>query len=116
MRDKLPKHRRLTAAIVSMLAVLVALSSVGGALAKLQTAGGSPASGHAEVIAQGVAELPNIPVIWRVAKLDAQPAENAADFERVLGFALADRAAVLVTDNATGNENRLAPGEALFVH
>jgi hypothetical protein len=116
MRVKLRKSKDSGKTILSIFAVLIAFVSVAGSLVKTLAAEDSPATGHAQVIAQGVAELPNIPVIWRVAKLDAQPAAQAGVFERVLGFALADQATVLVTDGTTGDEMRLAPGEGLFVH
>jgi hypothetical protein len=109
-------RRTIGTAIIALVAVLVTLSSTGAAVAKLQATDETPATGHAEVIAQGVAELPDIPAIWRVAKLEAQPAERAPVAERLLGFALADEEPVLVTDAGTGNETRLGPGEALFVH
>jgi hypothetical protein len=100
-------------ALIALIALVLTVGTAGGAIA---ATGGTPATGHAEVIAQGVSELPNIPVIWRVAKLDAQPAAAAPVAERLLGFALADTQPVLVTDEGRGDETRLGPGEALFVH
>jgi hypothetical protein len=106
-------NSRVIKALVALLALVLTFGAAGGAIA---ATGGTPASGHAEVIAQGVSELPNIPVIWRVAKLDAQPADKAPVAERLLGFALADKQPMLVADDGTGDETRLGPGEALFVH
>jgi hypothetical protein len=102
--------------LFAFIALILTLSSAGGALAKTLATSGTPATGHAQVIAQGVSNLPSIPMIWRIAKLDAQPAETAPVAERLLGFALADRQPLLVTDQETGDETRLGPGEALFVH
>jgi hypothetical protein len=100
-------------ALVAFLTLVATFGSAAGAIA---ASGGTSATGHGEVIAQGVAELPDIPVVWRVARLDAQPAEAAPAAERLLGFALADKQPLLVTDEDSGDETRLGPGEGLFVH
>lgn len=73
----------------------------------------SPASGHGEVIAQGVATMPKVPVGWRVLQIDAKPIEDAPVAERSLGFVLAGEGDVLVTAEA-GEQTLLAPGEALL--
>ena len=75
----------------------------------------SPAAGHAQVIAQGVAAMPAVPVAWRVVTAPARPAAEAPVAERSLGFVLADEDPVVVTAEGTGEQVRLAAGEALFV-
>lgn len=99
------------------IAVLLTLAIAGSAtLAQSPNpAGPSLAQGHAEVIAHGAALLPRVPVIWRVATQPAQLPRNAPVAGRVLGFVLADRGTFLITDAASGDQTRLAPGEAVFV-
>ena len=67
----------------------------------------SPAEGHAQVIAQGVATMPRVEVGWRVVGMEAQPLADAPIAERSLGFVLADDGAVLVEDHATGTRTLL---------
>lgn len=76
--------------------------------------GPSPAEGPAEVIAQGVAALPD-QAAWRVVRDTAEPLETAVPEERALGFALADQDAIVVNDLTYGTQARLAAGEASFV-
>lgn len=75
----------------------------------------SPASGHAQVIAQGVAPMPATELAWRVVLDTAETPERAEVEERALGFVVTDRAPLIVDDPGAGTEARLAPGEALFV-
>ena len=75
----------------------------------------SPALGHAQVIAQGVAPMPNVPVAWRVVSMSARPADEASVAERSLGFVVPVERPVLITDEATGQQVRLAVREASFV-
>jgi hypothetical protein len=76
--------------------------------------GPSPARGHGQVIAQGVAGVPE-QAAWRVVRDIAEPLEQAAPEERALGFALADEDALIVNDLSLGTQARLADGEAAFV-
>jgi hypothetical protein len=59
--------------------------------------------------------MPAAEVAWRVVLDTAEPLGEAEVQERALGFALANRAAVLVDDAGTGTQTRLAPDEAVFV-
>ena len=77
---------------------------------------GSPARGHAQVVAQGVASLPPGDVVWRVAYHTAKPAGEAPRGRRDLGFLVADQGTVLVTEEPGGRRTHLASGEATFVH
>lgn len=67
-----------------------------------------------QVIAQGVAPMPTVPVTWRVARMQAQPAARAKAASRTLGFTLAGKDPFLVTDQATKAQVILDPGEASF--
>ena len=105
----------LVAALLAALLV-VGAPTAGAALRALQAADDpSPAQGHAEVIAQGVAILPADEVAWRVVIDTAEPEDEAEIQERALGFALAEEDAVLINDSSFGTQTRLATGEASFV-
>lgn len=97
--------------------VLVVTPVRGALLAALQGADApSPATGHAEVIANGVAELPADSLAWRAVLDTAEPLDQAEPHERALGFTLAGEGAILVNDVDAGTQTRLAPGEAAFVN
>jgi hypothetical protein len=67
------------------------------------------------VIAQGVGAIGTDRVAWRVVDDTAQLPGDAEPLERALGFALATDDAVLVTDENTGVQQRLAAAEAAFI-
>lgn len=75
----------------------------------------SPAQGHAQVIAQGVAAMPADSVVWRAVRGLAPPAAEAPLVELSLGFLLAEGGPVLASGEGEGDQTRLAPGEALLV-
>jgi hypothetical protein len=101
--------------------VLVALLLVGvaGAAVVQELAGGldapSPAQGHAQVVAQGVAPMPADQIAWRVVRDTAEATDDAEYQARALGFALAVDDAIVVSSATFGTQARLAPGEAAFV-
>ncbi|HET7095261.1 MAG TPA: hypothetical protein VFI22_17360, partial [Thermomicrobiales bacterium] len=80
-----------------------------------QPAGASPASGTAQVAAQGVAPLPGGDVVWRVVAEPAAPASQASAVDGRPGFVLADQGTLVVEGATTGDESRLDAGEASFV-
>lgn len=86
------------------------------ALAVLQTAatGLAAGNGHVEVIAQGVAPMPSVPVTWRIVQRQALPASQARAAKATLGFALAGQESFLITDQATKRQVILDRGEAAF--
>ena len=101
-----------------LVAPLVALLALGGvlgaaALQELDADAPSPAQGHAEVIAHGVAPLPADEVAWRVTRAEA-PRPTDLPAQDALGFVLADEDALLLNDLDTGRQARLAAGEAAF--
>ncbi len=103
-------------AIVGLLALLAAPVR-GAILQAIQGApdGPSPATGHAEVIAHGVAQMPSDEIAWRVVRDNAELQNDAEPHERAVGFTLADEGAILVNDISAGTQARLAAGEAVFV-
>lgn len=104
--------RRLLLAV----ATAVVLPTAVAAAVQLQTANApSPATGHAQVIAHGVAPMPAESIAWRVVADTAELPAAAETEQRALGFAVADRAALAVNDTGSGQQWRLAPGEAIFV-
>lgn len=109
--------RRPRYSVVSLLTLIGLLALQSGSLAQFQTTldSPSPASGHASVIAQGVAEMPFDPIAWRVVLDTAEPLDVALPVERALGFVVADPDGVHVVDVTAGTQERLAVGEASFV-
>jgi len=79
----------------------------------------SPATGHAQVVTQGISELPEGEVVWRLVERSARPREFAKPGNRVLGFILATEDPVLLSNvNEKGELEdvaRLAPGESYLV-
>lgn len=75
----------------------------------------SPASGHAQVIANGVSAMPAQTLAWRVVEDTAESQEQSVAQERALGFALANQQAILIHDQSFNMQTRLAAGEASFV-
>ena len=104
--------RRLLLAV----ATAVVLPTAVAAAVQLQSANApSPATGHAQVVAHGVAPMPAGSVAWRVVADTAELPAAAETEQRALGFAVADRSALAVNDSGSGQQWRLAPGEAVFV-
>ncbi|MGH2603404.1 MAG: hypothetical protein ACRDJ9_28970, partial [Dehalococcoidia bacterium] len=112
-------HRRIHRVPFVLATVLVILTSA-GLVAARQAArfDDSPATGHAQVVTQGIADLPDEPVVWRLVERTAD-ARGAARFgDRVLGFVLATDEPVLLTDETASGPidlARVAPGEAYLV-
>ncbi len=73
----------------------------------------SPASGHAQVIAQGVGELPP-DTAWRVVFYSVPPGSPLDLPVDGAGFLLTDTGGVVAA--VDGQETLLAPSEAAFVH
>jgi hypothetical protein len=98
-------------ALLSMLAI-----GPRGALALIQQIGDSPspATGHAEVIAQGVSALPSDSALWRVSQSTATSLENGQPDNVSLGFTVATDGGILVNDYTSGLQQRLSNGEAAF--
>ena len=110
-----------TRALTWATALLLALASVGGGPAHLVAAqqadlGFSPASGHAQVIAQGVVELPQGDVVWRTVRTRAPLPADAVAEARPLGFVLASMGPLLLLDSDSGEQTQLGIGEAALTH
>jgi hypothetical protein len=76
----------------------------------------SPASGPAQVIAQGVAVIPAGDAVWRTVRTRAPLRGDAQFEERPLGFVFASTGPMLLVDRATGEQVRLGTGEAALTH
>jgi Bacterial TSP3 repeat len=72
----------------------------------------SPASGTAQVVAQGVVDIPNGDIRWQIAEQSAPPPANATGSRSDLGFLVVDSGVLLAEDLATGGQQRLPQGEA----
>ena len=106
--------RALVVALVAVVALSV-LTSPGLATAQEANLDYSPASGHAQVIAQGVVALPAGDALWRTVRTRAPSAAGAPFEERPLGFVFASTGPLLLVDRATGQQLRLGTGEAALV-
>jgi hypothetical protein len=80
----------------------------------ISSGGGTPAKGHAQVVAQAVVDLPGGQSAWRIAdgSVDAAGASFVAKDD---GFLVSSGGVLLVTDSETGRIERLAYGEAMAV-
>jgi hypothetical protein len=120
------------ATLITLLALLVAGPVGVNALLQRYDDRSSPATGHAQVVAQGVSELPGGEVAWRLVESRAQVVEDAELATRDLGFVIATAGTIVVNRatqqdlpqnqdpskyTAVGAENqtRIALGEAAFV-
>ena len=74
----------------------------------------SPASGTAQVIAQGVVDIQDGDVRWQITEGTAPPPANATESRSDLGFLIVDSGVLLAEDVATGEQHRLPPGEAML--
>src|SRR5215216_6249888 len=74
----------------------------------------SPASGTAQVIAQGVVDIEDGDVRWQVTEGTAPPPANATESSSDLGFLIVDSGVLLAENVATGEQTRLPPGEAVL--
>ncbi len=83
--------------------------------ARQADSGFSPASGPAQVIAQGVVALPEGDVVWRTVRTRALLPQDAPFEERPLGFVLASSGPLLLVDQESGEQIRLGTGEAAIV-
>src|SRR3954454_4168172 len=99
--------------------LLIVLAALAGPMLAAHTYGqDSPATGDAQVIAQGLTAPPAERSAWRVVKqeiptrLDAVPSVR---MQSSTGFLLADGVDVFVVDQRTKLRTRLAPGEAQYV-
>jgi hypothetical protein len=109
---------RLPLKLLLAVAVLVALPSSLSILAQEDPSeqnAPSPASRHAQVIAQGVMAMPDEEVGWRATTERALPAGRGAPQERFARFVLAHDGAVALADASGAIVARLAPGEAAWV-
>jgi len=78
----------------------------------------SPATGSAQVVAQGLTDLPDGELVWRLVEREALPRGEAESGARVTGWVFAREESIILIDS-DGDEPvdvaRLAPGEAFMV-
>ncbi|HEU0113621.1 MAG TPA: cupin domain-containing protein, partial [Thermomicrobiales bacterium] len=106
-------RRRVRPPAFWLLALVVALGSAAG-LAAQNGVLFSPARGHAEVIAQGVAALPAGELVWRASYRAAAPGAPAQFAPAGPGWVVAADGAIGV-QAGDGRRSLLAPGEAAFL-
>jgi len=74
----------------------------------------SPASGTAQVIAQGVVDIQDGDMRWQITEGTAPPPANATESTSDLGFLIVDSGVLLAEDVATMEQHRLPSGEAML--
>jgi hypothetical protein len=74
----------------------------------------SPASGTAQVVAQGVVDIPDGDIRWEITERSAPPPANATESTSDLGILIVDSGVLLAENVATGEQHRLPPGEAML--
>ena len=106
---------RAKASVFGLCAVL-ALASIAGAMAQaLGPAGPSPATGAASVIAQGVYAVPDSEHTWQVSTFTAESGTDPFTVSSPV-FLMARTTPLLVTDENSGLQQRIANGEAAYLH
>src|SRR5215213_6375343 len=104
-----------TPIVLTFTLVFSLFGGISSGAARQADSGDSPASGPAQVIAQGVVPLPEGDVVWRTIRTRALLPEDAPFEERPLGFVLASSGPLLLADRETGEQIRLGTGEATLV-
>jgi hypothetical protein len=74
----------------------------------------SPAVGHAQVIAHGIATMPGGEMVWRVAAPRAAAPNRSLAAAQEAGFVLADAGVVALANGDGTLWQRIAPGEAAW--
>ncbi len=99
-----------------LLGLVLALASVAGVMAQaLGPAGPSPATGAASVIAQGVYNVTDADYVWQVSTYTAETGTEPLTIAAPT-FVIARTTPLLVTDENSGNQMRVANGEATYLH
>src|SRR5215212_7299333 len=104
---------RVLGLILALAVSLFAVITPGAA--RQADAGYSPASGPAQVIAQGVVALPAGDAVWRTVRTRGLLPQDAPFEEQPLGFVLASSGPLLLVDQESGEQIRLGMGEAAIV-
>src|SRR5215207_7948711 len=103
--------RRIIMALVCLTALLVAPAV---AMAFLQSPDEpSPATGTAQVVAQGVMTIDARDVAWQIVERTGPLPANAARLTSRLGFLIVESGVLLVEDLTSGVQSRLPAGEAM---
>jgi hypothetical protein len=74
----------------------------------------SPASGTAQVVAQGVVAIPDGDIRWEITERTAPPPANATESRSDLGFLIVDSGVLLAENLAMEEQQRLPSGEAML--
>jgi hypothetical protein len=110
MRLRLPRIARRSRPVTALLVTLM-LSLAPQVAAQDADITFSPLGGTAQIVAQGVAPLPEGSVVWRTVRSRALPLASAPFEAQPLGFVLATNGPLLLTDE-DGTQIHLGTGEA----
>jgi hypothetical protein len=113
---KAPAVLRQGRVVVTVAALAVGLGTTQFATAFWQVPDEpSPASGTAQVIAQGVVDIQDGDLRWQITEGTAQPPADATESTGELGFLIVDSGVLLAEDVTTGEQHRLPSGEAMLM-
>src|SRR5215213_7176932 len=104
-----------TPIVLTFTLVFSLFGGISSGAARQADSGFSPASGPAQVIAQGVVALPEGDAVWRTVRTRALLPQDAPFEERPLGFVLASSGPLLLVDQPSGKQVQLGTGEAALV-
>ena len=108
---RLPRITRHLGAITALLVTLILTPIAQVAAQEAADITFSPLGGTAQIVAQGVAPLPEGNVVWRTVRSRALPLDSAPFEEQPLSFVLATDGPLLLTDE-DGTQVHLGTGEA----
>ena len=90
--------------------LLMLFGAVPSAIAFLQAPDqASPEGGSAQVVAQGVVDVPAGDLVWQIARASAPPPVNARPQQSRLGFLIVESGVLLTQDEATGYRSDCQP-------
>jgi hypothetical protein len=103
---------------LALIALLIISAPLGAKALQFSPGSDSPATGHAQVVTQGIIEITGNQVVWRLVERTARPRWEAIPARRTNGFIFASEEPVLLSNfdqNQVSDVARLAPGEAMMV-
>jgi hypothetical protein len=114
MGSGLSRRTQLVAAVASCAVALGAAPLVAAFMQEQVPDAPSPATGAAQVVAQGVVNIDGADLRWEVSEQAAPLPANAVAVTSDPGFLIGDAGVILVEDVETGEQWRVPEGEAIL--
>jgi len=115
-RPRLSRGRWFSTATFAVVVLMILVAPVGANIFhQIGLDDASPANGHAAVIAQGVAPMPEGDLVWRVVADSASTDNEETADARALGFLLAGGDSIAINDADLVPQMYLSTGETTFV-